>query len=249
MLAAALNPAGGSRIEDHQPARGARVPTDDSPTSPEGERGPGSTPQPARGPAGEEREPLHVALWTVLTLGIYQLYWLWISSRSVDRYDPRASSPFRVARWAIPLNVVGAVGLLVAGVLLVQSTGLTPEAIQSGTADFQNLDISRDLLVLALVAVGAALVGGIGVLVAYWRLWSFVQDSERRQGRSDPIRPGLMLTVVVGAGLAAQLIPLVGFLLGPLAWAYVLYRSQEGLNWVWDETRGRSEPEGFDLQP
>lgn len=247
MLAAALNLAGGSRIEDHQPARGARVPTDDSEPSPHGEPGPSSSPRPARGPAGEEREPLHVALWTVLTLGIYQLYWLWVSSRSVDRYDPRASSPFRVARWAIPLNVLGAIGLLVAGVLLVQSTGLTPEAIQSGSADFQNLDIARDLLVLALVALGAALVGGIGVLVAYWRLWSFVQDTESRQGRSDPIRPGLMLAVVIGAGLAAQLIPLVGFLLGPLAWAYVLYRSQEGLNWVWDEARGRSEPEGFDL--
>lgn len=249
MLAAALNPAGGSRIEDHQPARGARVPTDDSEPSPPEEPGPSSGPQPARGPAGEEREPLHVALWTVLTLGLYHLYWLWVSSRSVDRYDPRASSPFRVARWAVPLNVLGAVGLLVAAVLLVQSTGLTPEALQSGTADFQNLDVSTDLLVLGLAAVGAALVGYVGVFVAYWRLWSFVQDSERRQGRSDPIRPGMMLIILIGASLVPQLLPIAGIFLGLLAWAYVLYRSQEGLNWVWDESRGRAGHESFDLQP
>lgn len=164
-----------------------------------------------------------------MTLGLYQLYWLWVSARSAERFEPGGHQPFRLARWAIPAQIAGVLGLL--GILLV--SGQADAVLSGGTLDPAELEMAGSVLALGGVALLLAVVGGVAILVAEWRLWRFTEQHERRLGVDDPIRPGLMLAIAIGAGIAAQLVPTVGVLLGPAAVAYVLYRTQKGLNRVW----------------
>lgn len=164
---------------------------------------------------GEQRSPWTVALLSVLTLGIYGAYWLWVTSKEVDRFDESGSSAFGVARWAIPTAIVGLVGTV-------------------GTLTY--IFGSGDLVTLGplyiLFGLGM-LVGAIGTVVALWRVWRFVKRHERVLV-GDPLNPGLLLGVL-GVGYLLMVV-------FPPAVVYVVHRTQRGLNRIWRAAEEGYEP-------
>lgn len=190
---------------------------------------------------GDHREPVIVAILGVVTFGIYFWYWLWTSSKSAERFDPRASSPFSVAKWAIPTGAIGTVAMWGAIIAMFATLGSLPSNPDPDTVGGAMAGFG----ILMLLGLLLALVGGIGILVAEWRLWKFSEHHERGIGVRDPISPGLMLGLVLAPAILS-LVPLVNLLMiiaGPIAAGYVLYRTQQALNRVWDAAGQGYEPQ------
>ncbi|HVM46348.1 MAG TPA: hypothetical protein VM582_10475, partial [Candidatus Thermoplasmatota archaeon] len=71
----------------------------------------------------------------------------------------------------------------------------------------------------------AGFVGAIVRLIGKWRLWSALEEHERRRAHPSPLSAGLMVALAI----LAWFIPFVGWVL-PLV---VLYMTQEHLNQAW----------------
>jgi hypothetical protein len=189
----------------------------------------------AEGPGPEHRSPILVALLALFTFGIYALYWLWQTSQEADAFDPRGDSPYDLARWSVPVSAIGVVGSW--AVMIFAFVALGASDLASG-ALFGGGSI--------LVAVGFALfgllglAGGIGNLVAAYRIWGFVERHERAIGVRDPLSPKTMIGIVIGI-IVLSIIPIVNLLAGPVALVgggYIYYRTQQGLNRVGEAARG-----------
>jgi predicted RNA-binding Zn-ribbon protein involved in translation (DUF1610 family) len=189
---------------------------------------------------GTERSPILVPLLTYVTLRFYLYYWVWTASEAVERFDPYTRSPHAPARWGVPLALGGSI--VVAGSLaaVVLADLLVPiEAVLAGR-------VSAWLAVLgAAIALGglAYLVGSVLLWVALWRIWQHVQTHERNLGY-EPISPSLMLVLWAGSLLVVGALPLLGWAAQLAARAYVLYRTQRGLNRVWTGAAG-----GYQARP
>lgn len=157
----------------------------------------------------------------LVTLGIYFVFWGWLRTQEADGYSggqAEAHDPFRkgvfIGIGAFVLGVIGWVtglGSLVSG---------DPEG---GLAGF---GIGMALIALAGII---GLVAAVFTYIGYWRLWRFVEAKERELGSMNPLSPGLML--------ALMLIPIVNY----VGMFYVPYRTQKGLNGIW---QGRPPGQG-----
>lgn len=184
-----------------------------------------ATPEPAD-PAGpcpiDHRSPWLVAILGVLTLGVYFAYWIWETSKEAHAFDEYGASPYDVTKWAVPTAVGAAIGALLAGgAFLTMMTSRMPAQPTPGSMPATGPAFWIVWGVLA-VANFTLLAAAVGLLVADWRLWKFVERHERGIGRSSTLSPGLLL----GAFLVSYflVLPL------PLAAGYVLHRTQTGLN-------------------
>jgi len=186
---------------------------------------------------GTERSPILVPLLTYVTLRFYLYYWVWTASEAVERFDPYTRSPHAPARWGVPLAIAGLAVVATSLAVVVLSDVLVPiEQILQG-----QLGLSLALVGTAIVLGGAAyLAGSVLLWVSYWRIWRSLETHERNLGY-EPVTPGAMLAVWVGAMVVVGLIPLVGWAIQLAARSYVLYRTQRGLNRVWTGAGGGYE--------
>lgn len=200
----------------------------------------------ARPPVGKTRSPLFVAVLGVLTFGIYPLYWIWSTAKSTARFEPRAKSPLDPAKWGVPLGaaslVVGVAtfATMILSLVMALSSGGVPR--QSGIEELQ-----REMLLFQGVMIVGMLIGvlaAIGLFLTLWRVWNIVQRHERGIGRRETLTPGLMLGLLLGLS-AAYFVPLanlLAILAGPFVVGFVLYRTQSGLNAIWEAARGGYDP-------
>lgn len=178
----------------------------EEPSRPPEGGGPSRGGSPGGGPTGKEVSPGIVILLTIVTLGIYMLFWGWNRTSEVDAYSAGGTDAHRPFKIGIGLYVGAAVLWAVAFVVTGSATDLS-----GAGAGFALMGLAG--------LVGLA--GAIAVLVSYWRVWKFVEVQEREIGSMNPLSPGLML--------ALTLIPIVNY----IGIFYVLYRTQKGLNTVW----------------
>lgn len=182
-------------------------------------------------PAGDHRGPWLVIVLSFITLGIYFWYWLWVTSQETDRFDPQHASAHKHAKWAVPVGIAGFV-LNILGVLLF--LGSAGAALDTATSPEQLWAAMGTSMLLVGLGGLAALAGMVGVLIALWRMWGQIGFHEQAIGH-EPLSQGRMLAIVIGGILLGGVLSvlLIGWLVTLAAYAYVLHRTQTGLNRIW----------------
>lgn len=188
-----VGPSGGSEPE---PADAARAP-----------------PSRDHGPVGEDRDPVLVVVLSLITFGIYRLYWLWVVSEEIDDYDPDAKSAHKLVKIGYVAIAVALVALLVALAGLLASGSMRPGA--GPDAAMAGFGLFMGLAVLALI------VAFLLPLIGEYRLWTKIRDDEVRADVRDPLDPVIQLVLVL-----VPIVNIVGFWIA-------LYRTQDHLNDVW----------------
>lgn len=155
----------------------------------------------------KHRKPLHVVILTIVTLGVYGLYWIWRITDEVDRYAGDDPSAHRTVRW-------GVVVLAIFLVLVVVVLSAVPSMVGSDGRVSAEQGLAVGAGVLGLFAVGFA--GAVLVLVGEWRAWKKIREIELDRDVRDPLQPKLNLVLR---------------LLGPLA-LLAFYWTQDHFNQV-----------------
>lgn len=179
------------------------------------------TPAPAAAtPAWAERgktvEPWVVVVLSIVTLGVYDLFYWWRVSREADLLKGRRHA-HGLARTGI---LMLALGLLVAAlfvvVVLIQAVAtLGPEPTDDEVLDAIG-DAALPLLAAIILPMLVAAAGGIVLLVAMYRSWGSIRDAELAAGRPDTVRPALYLFLPIGLSLAGSLVDPASQTLGSL---------------------------------
>jgi hypothetical protein len=168
-------------------------------------------------PVGKKRSPGLVVFFSIITFGIYLLFWQWMISNEMDRFTgvPGRHKPIRIG---IVVELIGVALALLGTGFFVSSVpmGATPETI---TGDLVGGVI---LIALGLLAV---LIGGIVALVGLYRLWTAVQQDDQMRGDPNPTSATLLLVLVI----LGFVVPYVGFVLILIAY----FLTQKGLNRTW----------------
>lgn len=87
-----------------------------------------------------------------------------------------------------------------------------------------------------LVGFALTVLGTIPFLYGMYQLWRWVGRQEERIGHSSSLSPVLMLALYL----------VVGAILGPVILLYIVYRTQKGLNRIWEAAaRGYEPAEGM----
>lgn len=208
---------------------------DDSDTSSSSSQGSSGT----EASPGRRRSPILVPLLSYLTLQLYLYYWVWKTGESVEGFDRYRDSPYEFARWGVPLSVAGSllVGAAILALLLLEPTLPTNPSPARLAAPL------LALIILLVMGGLLTLTGMVLLWVAYWRIWQFVSTHEANLGY-EPLNASLMLVLWVGGLVVVGLIPIVGWAIQLGARVYVLYRTQRGLNRVWEAAgQGYEAPE------
>jgi hypothetical protein len=203
---------------------------------------PGTAPAPGWGQRGRKVEPAIVAVLTVVTLGVYGLFYWWRVSREADLLKGHKHA-HGLAKTGILMGVLGGlVALLFLVVVLLQVvTLLDPDSEPTEQEIVDALEQAAvPYLAIIVVAALVAAAGGIILYVAMWRSWAAIRDAELSAGRADTVNPPLYLFLPLGLSLAAGVLDSV-FALGvvlrlasfALAVAFMAI-TQSHLNRLWD---------------
>lgn len=210
------------------------VPVADEP-EPGTDTGTAEAPTDDHGPPGTRRSPGKVVLLMLVTLGVYKLYWLWKTSREIDRFAGDGRSAHKVVKWGAVPFAIGMALVVVMPIVLVlgaPAPAAQPELARTdGEAAPAGEDVPAAQIWAGLSRLAGLLpyaIGGILLLVGLWRLWSKIRDWQVAHDMRDPLSPGM--------NLALSLIPIVN-IAGAL---YVDYRTQKDLNRLWDRVEGGS---------
>lgn len=183
---------------------------------------PAAVPASAAGPVGRTQEPWLVVVLTLVTLGIYGLFYWWRVSKETDAYAGRPGHAHGRVRLGLFL-ALAALGTVVVGA--VAMVGSVASAAASGAFDADPdagpLASAGAGMTLLFVGIVLGFAGGIFLLVGQWRVWTVIRDDEARRGVAKPLSPGVMLAFV--------LIPYVNLVTMWIAY----YRTQDRLNGVW----------------
>lgn len=179
--------------------------------------------QAVRGALGTHREPWLVVVLSLVTLGVYALYYWWVSSREVDAYAGKPGHSHGLVKIGVVVSLVAGVAFVILfasfffGMFALMLTGGEPDASMAGAFVGG---------ILTLILVGTALfVGSVVLLVGKYRVWEAIEQDEKRRMHPTPLSATLMLVLT----LASFVVPFAGFVL-PLV---VLYLTQEHLNQAW----------------
>lgn len=181
----------------------------------------------ATGPPGMTRDPLVVVLLSVVTLGLYGLYYWWVVSREVDDYARPTAPSHNLMR-------IGTVLALVGGAVLIFTLVSFLGALFAGSMSSGTFDEPTDAEVLAALLSGIgffllgatmAFAGAICRLVAKYRIWQAIEDAERHRPHARPLSSGLMLALAI----------LAWFLSGPgvVVSLILVWMTQDHLNRLW----------------
>lgn len=174
-----------------------------------------------------------VAVLGVLTLGIYFWYWLWKTSEDCERFDPEGQSPHLPVKIGLGGVAVGFASWLILFLVILGASGAASDPTASAEA-VEAAGVAA--MIFSVVAMLAFFAGGIAVLVGMYRVWKWIEFHETEIGYRDSMSAGVMLLIYLGGGFVSGLLVLllIGFLLMPLVYGYVLYRTQKGMNRVWE---------------
>jgi uncharacterized membrane protein len=225
-------------IEDEQEATGPDGQSQSDPTgdpaasSSQGASGAGRTRH-----VGKDRTPWLVPILTFLTLGIYGLYWAWTVTKEAEGFDDARQRPHGPAKWGAITSIVLFLIVIGGGVAFLGIAESAEEGADPGAA------LAAQGLSLALIGLVGIfwIIVGILFLIAFWRLWNWIEFHETQLDH-DPLSPGLLIGIWIAAVLLGW-IPMIGWLLAIGGTFYVYYRTQQGLNTVWDAGgRGYTPP-------
>ncbi|HET6406154.1 MAG TPA: DUF4234 domain-containing protein [Candidatus Thermoplasmatota archaeon] len=187
----------------------------------------------APGPAGRPREGMIVVLLAIITFGLYGLYFWWVTSRELDDYTRKPGNSHNLIRIGTIISVVAGVVLFFAGIAFVAS--IIAEAASGGEPS------EEEILAMVFGGIGlfflvgtAGFVGSVIRLVGKWRMWSALEEDERRRLHASPLSAGLMLALTI----LSWFVPFVGWVL-PLV---VLYMTAEHLNEAWQAAGAPTSP-------
>lgn len=234
-----------SRRETRETGAGSHVPKQGT-GSPDAQVQPGRTATPTSQPGprqtssthaevGKFRKPIHVVLLSLVTFGIYRLYWLWKVSDEIDRFageDPSAHKPIK---WGVIAGLLLIPLLLLSAVVYTWASGL---AETGSTA--QVLTLAHGRFAIQAASHGAAGVFMVFFLLAVpaiillylgmWRIWSKIRKVETERGHPDPFKPGV--------NLALNLVPIVNI----VGIFLVDYWTQDRFNKIRRGRRGATGP-------
>lgn len=175
------------------------------------------------GPRGTTRETWLVLVLSLVTFGIYNLYYWWVVSRDVDAYAQRPNHSHKLVKIGTLILVGAIVGALVlivpilAAIITVSTAQADPgPEVLGALVGYVGL-----LFLLGAVYFGGAIVR----LVGKYRMWELVEADERRRNVPSPLSAGIMLLLA----LAGWFVPFVGVVM-PFV---ILYMTQEHLNAAW----------------
>lgn len=188
--------------------------------------GAGTSTTPGAGPVGQRQDPGLVLLLLLVTLGFYMFFYWWRVSREIDAFTQRPGHAHRVTKIGVMLSLGSLIPLLAGFVAFLGAMGdsfdeqgepvFTPEQEQAGGIGF----------LLLIVGLAVLIAGAIALYVGAWRVWKTIEADERRRGEPKPLSPGLMLFFII--------VPYLAFL---TMW-FTYYRTQKGLNGMWDAAGG-----------
>ena len=207
-------PASGHPSQGYAPAY-AHVPPYAYAGAPQGYAGPAP-----RGPVGRIQEAWVPLVLTLVTFGIYSFVYWWRVTREVDERLQQPGHSHHLARVAV---IIGSIAAGVAFVVLIAMFAAIVSSVDPATGEppdeaaFQIFAFFPLLILVWMVAIAAFIM----LVVAMWRVWTFIQQEERRSMRSDPINPALMVVLV-----AVPIVSSVGVYLA-------LYMTQDRLNRLW----------------
>lgn len=192
------------------------------------------------GSAGKVVQPGLAVLFSIITLGIYNLFWWWRVSRESDLFgSPRRAHG--LVKTGILLGLIaGIVAILTAAVVLV-FVAHTVNAADNGAYTSRDevvqdlLSTSLPYLLILVLAVLAVLVAIVVTLVGQYRTWANIRAREKAAGRADTVNPPLYLWLPIGLSVLGG-IPVVGiaFSVGSTVLQLVfLYKTQDHLNDIW----------------
>jgi len=220
-----------------------------TPEDPQTTPDPGPGPDPVAGTAdggtvsitGSNRSPFLVIVLYFVTFGLYGLYWAWTASKSCRDFDDTGSDPHRPVKIGVILSIVSWLGF--AAAVALPFLGLAGAAQGEPWAVFQAAFGLAWILIGGAALVGRA--GGISTLVGVYRMWSWIEFHEKEIGYRDPLSAGSMLLIALvgyGAGVVLSFLG-IGILVMIGVVAYILHRTQEGLNHVWSAAADGYTPE------
>lgn len=185
------------------------------------------------GIVGPHREPMLVAVLGVLTLGFYFWYWLWKTSEECERFDPEGPSPHLPVKIGLGGIAVGIASWMFIFFIFIGASGAASDPAASGEA-LEAAGVGA--MIFSIVALLGFFIGMIALLVGMYRVWKWIEFHETEIGYRDSLSAGVMLLIYLGGGFVSGLFIflLIGFLLMPLVYGYVLYRTQKGMNRVWE---------------
>lgn len=190
-----------------------------------------------------------VALWKpivlpFLTLGVYVYFFWWRISGEIDAYAGSRSRG--LARTGVLVTALGLVIVATAAVTLIvplftqafDVAGDDPAALEAALPTEEEINALYLASPLFLSGAGLLGVGGAILWAGLWRAWTALAADEAQRGVADPIRPPVLLGILV-AGPVLQAIsffvPGIGILsfVAGVAVFYVLYTTQAHLNRTW----------------
>lgn len=170
-------------------------------------------------PIGRPRSPGRAALLVVATLGLYAWYWALAATGECERFDPEGPSPNGPVKLGVAGLALGSAFVLVS--LLGTFLSAVPLGSSAGTAG-----------TLLLAGFALTVLGTIPFLFGMYQLWRWVGLQEGHLGFQSSLSPLLMLALYV----------VVGGILGPVVLLYIVYRTQKGMNRVWEAAARGYEP-------
>lgn len=190
--------------------------------------------------AGKTISPGLVAVFSLITIGIYALFFWWRVSKETDGLRGHRHA-HGIMRTGIILGFVGAVVALVVGIAAVATVvAATYTADNASTPTEQQIftDLLKAALPLLVVFALAILVACAGQIISYvgmYRSWDSLKRAEQGLGRPDPVNPALYLWLPLGCGLLGY-VPFIGvlFSLASLVlWITFMALTQSHLNALW----------------
>lgn len=168
---------------------------------------------------GKMRSPGIVVLLSIVTFGLYLLYWYWASSEELDGFTLKPRRGHHKIRIAILSLLAGLVVLLVGVVVILREVGSVGDVSQLSPA------AAAPAILLILVGIVMVLVGMVYLYVGLWQMWKDIQEDDLRRLVPQPFNPAVML-LLIALGIV---VPYVGIVFTLAA----IVLTQKGLNRVW----------------
>jgi hypothetical protein len=194
-----------------EPSAGVPAPSFMSPAPPDA--------TPAWAQRGKAVPPATVAILSVVTIGVYLLFFWWRVSREADLLRGHRHA-HGLAKTGILMAVLGAlVAVLLVAIVLAQAyagDGTALPQTEQGLYDAL-ANASPAVLVALVLAVMVASAGTIILYVAQYRSWDSIRAAELATGRADPVDPRLYLFLPILVRFAGSALGRVSTVLGDLA--------------------------------
>lgn len=174
---------------------------------------------PAAARRGKTRSPGIVILLSIVTFGLYLLYWYWASSKEIDAFTLKPRRSHHKIRIAVFSFLAGLAAILVGIIFLVRELGPGGDPRQLSPS------VAAPSILAILIGAIVLVVGVVFLYVGLWQMWKDIQEDDLRRLVPNPFNPTVMLLLIV----LGIVLPYIGVVFTLAA----IFLTQKGLNGVW----------------